>query len=68
MQTPDDIFQEPKFSINHEQRLKLKVNKKEKLVELMTKIRKKTKYPIKDLAIYKLRSITGYGYYWNLIS
>ena len=34
----------------------------------MTKIRKKTKYSIKDLAIYRLRYLNGYGYNWVLIN
>lgn len=56
MQSTHDIYFGPKFSENHEQRLMLKCDKKEKIIDLLTRLRKKRKLGIlpKDLNIYRL--------------
>ena len=55
MQTPDDIYENPKFQHNEKQRLMLKFNKKQKLIDLLTAIRKKVKYPLNEISLYRLR-------------
>ena len=41
MQVPDDIYYTDKFSDNDEQRLMLKFEKKSKIIDLLTKVRRK---------------------------
>ncbi len=54
-QTPDDIYENQRFYENDEQRLMLKMSKKSKIVDLLTLIRKKAKYPPNDLHIFRVK-------------
>jgi len=55
MQVLDDIYQDEKFHDNDSQRLKLKMNKRLKMIELLTIVRMKTKYPLSEISLYRMR-------------
>lgn len=44
-QIPDDIYYSQKFQDNDDQRMRLKVSKKSKLIDFVTLVRRKVKYP-----------------------
>ena len=54
-QIPDDIYPWEEFTQNDEQRLKLKINKKHKIADLLTLLRRKTKYTVKDFQLYRVK-------------
>lgn len=54
-QVPDDIYPWEKFYSNDEQRLMLKINKRSKVIDLLTLIRRKIKYPAKDLLLFRVK-------------
>lgn len=55
MQTIDDIYQQPKFSVNEEQRLSFNFDKKGTISDMLFKIRKQRQLiPIIELNIYRV--------------
>ena len=56
MQSPQDLYESNKFVNNHDQRLMIKCEKKWKIIDLMTHLRKKKKIsmPIPEVNLYRL--------------
>jgi len=55
MQTIDDIYEQPKFSVNDEQRLSFNFDKKGTISDMFLKIRKQRQLiPINELNIYRV--------------
>jgi hypothetical protein len=55
MQMPDDVYSNSRFASNDEQRLMMKVDKKLKIIDLLTRIRKKRQISnLKELNLYRV--------------
>jgi len=54
-QLVDDIYKGQRFYDNDEQRMMVKINRKSKICELLTLIRRKTNYPPNHLVLYRVR-------------
>lgn len=54
-QTADDIYKSKRFSENEDQRMIVKINKRRKIVDLLSLIRMKTNYPLHELLIYRVK-------------
>eukprot|EP00347_Sterkiella_histriomuscorum_P012213 403369461 len=67
-QVSEDIYLKPRFLVNDEQRLCVRMNKKDKINDLMIEIRKNTKYPAYDLNLYRLKYHKQHGYQLILIN
>jgi hypothetical protein len=55
MQMQTDIYETLRFSQNDEQRLRLKMPKNQKVIDLLTMIRRKVKIPTNELNLYRIR-------------
>jgi len=70
IQVPDDIYNADRFAFNDEQRLMLKFEKKGKIIDLLTKVRRKRKIKsVKELNVYRVNfSKRDQLYQFSLVS
>jgi len=55
MQFPDDVYLEERFAKNDQQRLMLKFEKKSKIIDLVTKVRRKRQIgSTKEINLYRM--------------
>ena len=55
MQSPEDVYEYEDFKNNNEQRFMMKIEKNYKIIDLLTKLRKKRISPPADLNLYRVR-------------
>ena len=51
----EDIYEVKMFYENDDLRLKLQINKSSKIVDVVTMLRRKTKYPSHELFVYRVK-------------